>query len=189
MKRMSKAAYFIPTILGYMISIPAMMFLMAVYAEGRGADRDVVPFLMIPAMLPMLMGAIALLVMVYKMWSAIQDGRPRTSPGAAVGLLFVPLFNLYWVFQAYWGWTRDYNIYVAERGLTSRRAPEGLAMTICVLMLLSGLPMIGIAFGALAQLLLLAFMNSAINCMNAIADARAAAMQKPPVSYVPVHAW
>lgn len=188
MKRLSKAAYFIPTFLGYLISVPAVLFLMAVFAEGRGADREVVPFLMFPAMLPMLMGVIALMVLIYKMWKAIQDGSPRTTPGAAVGLLFIPFFNLYWVFQAYWGWTKDYNRIARERGLSAPRAPEGLALTICFLMLLSGIPLIGLAFAALNQLLLLVFINSAINCVNALIDARAGAPSKP-LALAPAQAY
>jgi hypothetical protein len=188
MKRMSKAAYFIPTILGYLITAPAMLFLMAVYAQGGGRDREVVPFLMVPAMLPLAMGAIALMVFVYKIWAAIQDGRPRTTPGAALGLLFVPVFNLYWMFQVYWGWAKDYNRIARERGLVFSRAPEGLGMAICVLALFSFIPVVGIAAAALAQLLLLVFMNSAINCVNALSEAHSAAPSKP-AAYVPAQAF
>lgn len=175
MKRLSKAAYFIPTLIGYFLSAPAVLFLMAVFAEGRGRDREVIPFLMIPAMAPMLLGVIAQLVLVYKMWAAIADSRPRTSPGAAVGLLFVPLFSLYWFFQAYWGWTKDFNRAAGERGLAVRRAPEGLALAICILTILSCLPLLGLAFAALNQLLLLVFMNGAINSVNSLVEAKSGA--------------
>jgi len=39
---------------------------------------------------------------VYKAWEAIQNGHARTSPGKAVGFLFIPCFSLYWMFPAYW---------------------------------------------------------------------------------------
>jgi hypothetical protein len=175
MKRLSKAAYFVPTFIGYFLSVPAVLFLMVVFGEGRGRDREVIPFLMIPAMAPMLLGVIAQLVLVYKMWAAIADDRPRTSPGAAVGLVFVPLFNLYWVFQAYFGWTKDFNRAASERGLAVRRAPEGLALAICIFTILSGLPLLGLAFAALNQLLLLVFMNGAINSVNSLLEAKAGA--------------
>jgi len=51
-------------------------------------------------------------VLLYKAWKIIQDGSARTSPGKAVGFLFIPFFNLYWIFQAYWGFAKDYNAYV-----------------------------------------------------------------------------
>src|SRR5215472_4189380 len=49
-----------------------------------------------------LYGGIALLVLIYQMWQSIQDGHARTTPGKAVGFLFIPFFNLYWMFQAVW---------------------------------------------------------------------------------------
>ena len=39
--------------------------------------------------------AIVLLAFWYQAWSAIQDGHARTSPGRAVGFVFIPLFNFY----------------------------------------------------------------------------------------------
>ena len=53
-------------------------------------------------------------VLLYKAWTAIQDGHARTTPAAAVGLMLVPMFNLYWQFQAIWGFAVDYNKYVSR---------------------------------------------------------------------------
>ncbi len=49
-------------------------------------------------------------VMVYRMWKSIQwGGTARTGPGKALGLMLVPVFNIYWAYQAYWGFAQDYN--------------------------------------------------------------------------------
>lgn len=53
-----------------------------------------------------LLGLIVFFVLTYRMWAAIQDGHARTTPGKAVGYQFIPFYNLYWVFQAYWGFAK-----------------------------------------------------------------------------------
>lgn len=41
-------------------------------------------------------------VVLYRAWSLIPVDQRSTSPAKAVGLLFIPLFNFYWIFRAYW---------------------------------------------------------------------------------------
>ena len=52
MRPLWKILYYLPMFAGWFISFLAMAFLTIVFMEGRGADRDVVPFLMLPAMIP-----------------------------------------------------------------------------------------------------------------------------------------
>ena len=72
-------------------------------------------------------------VLLYKVWAAIQDGHARTTPGKAVGYLFIPFFQLYWVFQAYWGYAKDYNSYISRHDISTSRLPEGLFLAYCIL--------------------------------------------------------
>jgi hypothetical protein len=74
----------------------------------------------------------------------------------------------YWVFQAYWGWTKDFNNYVAQRGILAPRMPERLTLTICILQLLAVLPLAGLCLASINYVLVLVFMNSAINGVNAV---------------------
>ncbi len=53
----------------------------------------------------MIYGMVILAILVYKIWVPIQDGDVRTTPGKACGFMFIPFFNFYWIFQAYWGWS------------------------------------------------------------------------------------
>jgi len=71
-------------------------------------------------------------VLLYKVWAAIQDGHARTTPGKAVGYLFIPFFQLYWVFQAYWGYAKDYNSYITRHNISTSRLPEGLFLAYCI---------------------------------------------------------
>lgn len=54
---------------------------------------------------------------LHRVWSGIQDEQSSITPGKAVGLLFVPFFNLYWAFRAIAGIPDAHNAVVARRGL------------------------------------------------------------------------
>jgi len=75
----------------------------------------------------------------YKAWTSIQDGCARTTPGRAIGFLFIPFYNFYWIFQAFWGFAKDYNSYIARHEVAASRLPEGLFLSLCILSLVSGL--------------------------------------------------
>jgi hypothetical protein len=87
-------------------------------------------------------------VFIYKAWASIQDGHVRTGPCKALGFLFIPLFNLYWIFQAFWGFAVDFNKYVARNNISGApRLPEGLVLAYCILYVASIIPFVGIALG------------------------------------------
>ncbi|MEI7910740.1 MAG: DUF4339 domain-containing protein [Verrucomicrobiota bacterium] len=79
--------------------------------------------------------AFAVLNYIYlaRIWSALQYGRPRTTPGKAVGLLFVPFFNLYWLFVAFYGLAQDWNRITTRFGDLNRapKLSEGLFLAYC----------------------------------------------------------
>jgi len=53
-------------------------------------------------------------ILLYKFWQVNQDGRASTTPGKAVGFMFIPLFNIYWIFRAFPGLSLDQNRYIAD---------------------------------------------------------------------------
>ena len=53
-------------------------------------------------------GGIYSYIILFRAWKVIQAGGARTTPGKAVGLLFIPIFNFYWIFVAYYGWAIDW---------------------------------------------------------------------------------
>lgn len=55
--------------------------------------------------------------LLWRSWGLLQGRGARTTPGMAVGLLFVPLFNLYWGFVAIHGLSQDLRRYSAAHGL------------------------------------------------------------------------
>lgn len=78
-------------------------------------------------------GGIANLVFWFKAWGALQDGMARTSPGKAIGLLLVPVFNIYWLFQVIPGWAQDHNAMVERAGIDLPRVNAGVytAYAVC----------------------------------------------------------
>jgi phosphate transport system permease protein len=122
---------------------------------------------------------------IYYMWAAIQDGgHARTTPAKAVGFLFIPIFNIYWSFQVWWGFAKDYNAFVEERAPNTPRLSEWLCLAFCIFSLLIYIPLVPslqkfaflapvFAVVSLMQLILFFWtMSSICNAVNALpADA------------------
>ncbi len=88
--------------------------------------------------LMMLFGRLVVAVIwVYGAWAAIPaDYRvtasgKRVSPGEAVGFLFIPLYNLYWMFVASGGLC-DALDYLLRSAGSSRTAPKGVSLAACI---------------------------------------------------------
>jgi len=101
-------------------------------------------------------------VLLYKAWASIQDGHARTGPCKAVGFCFIPFFSWYWVFQAYWGFAKDYNAYVSRRTTSPvRRLPEGLFLAYSILIVVGVLPLVNIVL-VIPQFIIGAVMINAV---------------------------
>ena len=66
-------------------------------------------------------------VFLYHLWKVDQDGFASISAGKAVGFLFIPFFQIYWVFRAYLGLAIDQNRYIAAHfadkpGVSARKS-------------------------------------------------------------------
>jgi hypothetical protein len=86
-------------------------------------------------------------ILLYRFWLLIQDGKARTSPGAAVGFCFIPFFNFYWLYVAYVGLAKDINLYCNERNINCLKVSEGLALAWYILALVTMVPYAGIVTG------------------------------------------
>lgn len=109
-------------------------------------------------------GFIVTLVLLYRLWSELPPRVARTSPGKAVWFHFIPFYNLYWVFQAWYGWARDFNRVAERRSPTVPRMSEPVALATSIFMLLSGI----VGFGLVHLVLTTLFMSSAIDCANGL---------------------
>ena len=85
-------------------------------------------------------GQIFYLIMLFRSWKALQQYGVRTTPGKAVGFLFIPFFNLYWVFIANYGLVVDFNRCARERGRDDLVVPEGIGLMVPILCVMNALP-------------------------------------------------
>ena len=120
-----------------------------------------------------LIASVLFVVVVYRMWGAIQDGHARTDPGRAVGFLFIPFFNIYWAFQALLGFAKDYNSYLERHGLNLRRLPEGIFLAYIILCLGAWIPFLGwllVAANVVVGTMMIARVCDAVNALPAAGD-------------------
>ena len=96
---------------------------------------------------------VVICIFIYRAWKSIQDGHARTSAGKALGFLFIPIFNYYWIFKAVWGFAIDFNKYVHRHNVNSvPRLPERLFLAFCIVYIICVvlgfiLGLIGLLFG------------------------------------------
>jgi len=94
----------------------------------------------------------------YRAWRSIQDGHARTTPGKAIGFMFIPLFNLWWVFVLLGGFSKDYNTYCQRHAVDDppRRLPVWYFLTVATLwvggVVLRYLPVLGGAVNVVVTL-------------------------------------
>ena len=87
-------------------------------------------------------GGIIGFVLLYRFWFIIQPGEPRTTPGKAIGYLFIPFYNIYWLYVAWVGLAKDMNETCRKYNITAT-VNEGMALAYYILVLLSWIPYVG----------------------------------------------
>jgi hypothetical protein len=131
--------------------------------------------------------AVTMAVFVYRIWSSLPAGYARTTPGAAVGRLFVPFYNLYWMFQALPGFATDYSRAAVAHGI-DHRLGRGPFVAYAVLTLAAAIPVVGVV-AALANLVVAGYVISAgCNAANRITAAPRTPLAGPaaPSAIAPV---
>lgn len=151
--------------------------------SGRRYEEVAVAILALGVVM-LILGSIVFMMTLHALWVSIQPpprgagvaGIARTTPGMAVGMLFVPVYNYYWVFQAWRGWARDCNATIAARGIVGAPpAPQGLATAIGVLAIVGIVPFVGFAAALTNMILLPIFLSKAVASANAVRAAGIAA--------------
>lgn len=116
------------------------------------------------------------LMTLHKAWTILQPGQARTTPGKAVGFLFIPVFNLFWVFQAYYGWAEDWNRIRENHGSLTHlpRASGGLFLTTLIFwivtVMISWIPFLNLFCMAVSVVLICIMVWQIYRVVNAVAD-------------------
>jgi uncharacterized membrane protein YidH (DUF202 family) len=166
----------------------AGFFILAVGGVLQGfAEENDDQSLTIAAVVAIILGALVLLggfaawlFLLHRAWSAIQDGHARTTPRRAVGFMFIPIFNIWWVFQAFHGFAQDFNAFRDRHRLPCEPLNESHFMAYCACVCLGNLPYVG-CLANVGMVVMIGIIGSAmVDRINAIAD-----MQAAPYAYAP----
>jgi serine/threonine protein kinase len=101
---------------------------------------------------------VTLLRLLHQSWKAIQDGVTRTSPGQAVGRLFIPGYNIYWLGRVFLGFPNQYNGYAVRHHVAARQDKAIYLVFCCVVwasMLFWPFPEIAVLISAVQQLVII----------------------------------
>jgi hypothetical protein len=114
----------------------AIAALFAIVESQTGAieDKEPLKILLTIGGVFFLLSIIYGLALVHKAWQSIQDAPlPATTPRKAIGFLFIPLFNFYWMFITFRQLAVDMNRYARDyRVSTDRLVSESLATAFCI---------------------------------------------------------
>lgn len=99
--------------------------------EGEFEEAAVVMVIFFFA--PVILCVIFSMILHYKCWQALPSQFARTTPGKAVGMLFVPFYNFYWVFPSVVGLAQDYRAWAAKTGTSGVKNYYGIGLALSVL--------------------------------------------------------
>src|SRR5258708_7375642 len=141
MQRLSKGFYLSSPIVGIVsLTIIGIASLAILSGSSLNGINPGVLVLLVLAVFGALYAGIVNLVFIYKIWGAIADEYARTTPGKAVGLLFIPFFGIYWIFQVLWGFSKDCNAYIDRHSINAAKLPEGMFLACAILQAASFIP-------------------------------------------------
>lgn len=175
---------------GYLVSL-AIVFAVIVIEAVLGIllydeilhPRDVAIWMMLVGGLAYLqfvvVHTIITLVVLYKLWDVLQDGVTTVSPGKAIGFLFIPFFNIYWIFRTWAGYPKEHNDYLDRHQLTAPKLPGVIFTVFPVIVLLSAILVLPILVLPFVTLFLI---SRSCDAINNLLIARAAAAEGRPVS-------
>jgi hypothetical protein len=115
-------------------------------------------------------GSVLFCIYLYRAWKMIQDGYAYATPREAVGFLFIPFYNLYWYFQAFWRWSKDYNSFIQRNAISAPRMPEGLFLTWAIIIIPASLPLISYFAAIPAIIIALICMTKMCKAINFFAS-------------------
>ena len=94
--------------------------LVILFVNLRGGVSVIVGLNALLSLLPLALAWVPNLIQLHQHWKIIQDKHAKISAGKAVGFMFIPLFNYYWLYPAYYGLSQSQNQYIARHFKGSR---------------------------------------------------------------------
>ncbi len=107
-------------------------------------------------------------LLLYKAWAIIQDGNATTTPEKAVGFVFIPFYQLYWIFKAWYGFARDCNSYTARHLIKAPKMKEGHFLAFCILFVCINVPYVAYLAGIPFIVMIAITSSQTIKAVNAL---------------------
>ena len=191
MKRLSKWFY-LGTMIGGQVGGIVLLIAAVVLLVASGIFTDyfinlsyAAPWVLATCILLILSGCAAILfgatiwyLLLYRAWAVIQDGNASTTPEKAVGFLFIPFYNFYWIFKAWYGFARDYNRYIERYALNAPKLGEGLFLAFCILFICSMVPFLNYLAGLPFLVIFIITANKTIDAVNSLLALQAGTINK-----------
>lgn len=135
-------------------------FLFVIGFVGRIDGPESASMIMALGYVGIIAASIRLAVMLYRLWEFVIDAliasglKPSIgSAPAAVGKLFIPVYNFYWLFVCLRGLSNDLSALAASSKLSARVTPS-LATAVSICSLLGCIPFVNFIFTPIASLIL-----------------------------------
>jgi hypothetical protein len=93
-----------------------VLFILALVILITGGEEKVglAGIIYLVGVIVMLLSGVFFCINLYRAWACLQSGGVQVTPGKAIGFMFIPFFNLYWVFVAINGLPKEWNRIVAS---------------------------------------------------------------------------
>jgi hypothetical protein len=129
---------------GGILCIALGMMVSGVFSQDLGASTDKTQAMIGLGLVLLGYGCMAFsgiltYIYLYRAWKCLQPGGATVSPGAAIGFLFIPLFNIYWIFKAIGGLPRQWNQITSAYPNTKNAPKLSIGAFVCMLLI----PIIG----------------------------------------------
>ena len=162
--------------LPFAVIIASTVFLIARGFQDIVAMNIVIRIIFI-SILIFLAGVIYSMVLLHRVWKfAINQSHNHNlkpsieTPGKAVGFLFIPIFNFYWMFKAYGELAMDLNS-IARAKNKNDSISERLGIAIASMNLMGMIPILGIIPAFIGSFILMPkFFNQSINLCKSLSD-------------------
>lgn len=124
----------IPTLILYCVSSALSLIIdLAAFSSGSEASEGLA-LLFFPVFV---VAAVFFCILHHSCWKALPERHRSTTPGKAVGFLFIPFYNFYWAFISFPGLAKGYLKFKKEAGIVGIKDTTGLGITSAILFVLS----------------------------------------------------
>lgn len=166
-------------VIGFLLMVLGILLIFVINANrGYGSDTGfvIVGISIFIGIIMMIIAWIYFVVLLYRVWKfAIVESRRHNlapsidSPGIAVGFLFIPFFNFYWIFKAYGSLPRNLNAIARAKNISAVMS-EGLGISLAILCLLSMIPFLGYILSLVVLILAPIFISSSISMCKKLSE-------------------